>query len=120
MAEPLYYIFNIVWTWKVNYNKDSRHVSLTTDSLCKFRCFLCEWYSIDRKRHYNQKQWPKGETLIARHKDAVHTPLIHPEKVYVPPLHIKLGLIQNFFKAMYHNSAGFMYLINKFPRIKWR
>jgi hypothetical protein len=32
-------------------------------------------------------------------------------------LHIKLGIINNFFKAMDGHSAGFMYLKNKFPRI---
>jgi len=47
----------------------------------------------------------------------VHTPLINPEKVHLPPLHIQLGLIKNVVKAMDQNSAGFMYLKNKFPRI---
>ena len=32
MAEALYYILNIVWTRKLNHNKDSRHVSPITDS----------------------------------------------------------------------------------------
>ena len=47
----------------------------------------------------------------------VHTPLINPEIVYLPPLHIQLGLIKNVVKTMDQNSAGFMYLKNKFPRI---
>jgi len=32
-------------------------------------------------------------------------------------LPIKLGLIKNFVKARDKNTAGFMYLKNKFPRI---
>ena len=44
-------------------------------------------------------------------------PFINPEKVYLPLLHIKLGLIQNYVKAMDQNTARFMYLENKFPRI---
>jgi hypothetical protein len=47
----------------------------------------------------------------------VHIPLINPEKVYLPPLHIQLGLIKNIVTAMDQNSVGFMYLKNKFPRI---
>ena len=47
----------------------------------------------------------------------VHTPLINPEKVYLPLLHIQLGIIKNGVKATDQNSAGFMYLKNKFPRI---
>ena len=39
------------------------------------------------------------------------------EVVYLPPLHIKLGLIKNFVKAMDQNSAGFLYFTNTFPRI---
>jgi hypothetical protein len=43
--------------------------------------------------------------------------LIDPGNVYLPPLHIKLGLKKTFVKAMDQNSAGFMYLKNKLPRI---
>jgi hypothetical protein len=32
-------------------------------------------------------------------------------------LHIKLGLVKNFVKAMDQNSAGFLYFTNTFPRI---
>jgi len=45
--------------------------------------------------------------IIPRHKNGVNNPLIKPEKVYLPPLHIKLGLIKNLVKAMYQNKAGF-------------
>jgi hypothetical protein len=36
--------------------------------------------------------------------------------VYLPPLHIKLGLMKNFVKAIDHNGQGFLYLQRKFPR----
>jgi len=32
MAEALYYIFNIVWAWKLNHNKNSKNVSPITHS----------------------------------------------------------------------------------------
>jgi hypothetical protein len=51
-----------------------------------------------------------------RTKNVVNTPFSNHEKVYLPPLLIKLGLIKNFIKAMDHCSTGFMYLKNKFPR----
>jgi hypothetical protein len=51
-----------------------------------------------------------------RTKNVVNTPFIDPEKVYVPPLLIKLGLIKSFVKAMDQYSTGFMHLKNKFPR----
>jgi hypothetical protein len=38
--------------------------------------------------------------------------------VYLPPLHIKLGLMKNFVVAMDHNRSGFQYLKDKFGKIK--
>jgi hypothetical protein len=35
--------------------------------------------------------------------------------VYLPPLHIKLGFMKNFVKAMDHDDQGFLYLQRKFP-----
>jgi hypothetical protein len=32
----------------------------------------------------------------SRIKNAVNTPIINPEKVYLPPMHITLGLTKNF------------------------
>jgi hypothetical protein len=37
--------------------------------------------------------------------------------VYLPPLHIKLGLMKSFVKAMDQDGQGFLYLQGKFPRI---
>jgi hypothetical protein len=52
---------------------------------------LDEWDSRGRKYHYIQQQGPKGESLISGRKNVVNTPSVYPEKVYLPPLHIKLG-----------------------------
>ena len=38
-------------------------------------------------------------------------------KIYLPPLHIKLGLIKIFVKVMDKESEGFAYLKQKFPKI---
>jgi hypothetical protein len=40
----------------------------------------------------------------------LNNPLVNTEKVFLPPLPIKLGLMKNFIKAMDKNGAGFMYL----------
>jgi hypothetical protein len=37
--------------------------------------------------------------------------------VYLPPLHIKLGLMKNFVKAMDRDGQVFLYFQRKFPRI---
>ena len=51
-------------------------------------------------------------------KNIQHTPLVNPDKVFMPPLHIKLGLMKNFVKAMAkQNSNGFKLLSKNFPKL---
>ena len=38
-------------------------------------------------------------------------------KIFLPPLHIKLGLTKNFVKAMDKEGEGFAYLKQKFPQV---
>jgi hypothetical protein len=38
--------------------------------------------------------------------------LILPEKIYLPPLHMKLDLMKNFVKGMDKTSHGFEYVRN--------
>jgi len=44
----------------------------------------------------------------------------HPaewHKILLPPLHIKLGLMKNFVKAMDRTGSAFKHLAEKFPRL---
>jgi hypothetical protein len=43
---------------------------------------------------------------------------VNSEDILLPPLHIKLGLIKHFIKAMDKNGSGFLYLKEKFPKIR--
>ncbi|UYV82854.1 hypothetical protein LAZ67_22001095 [Cordylochernes scorpioides] len=78
-----------------------------------FCCFLCEWDSRDRERHYIKKSWPNREIFTPGHKNIVNPPIIDSENIYLPPLHIKLGLMKNFVKEMDRNTSGFAYLKQK-------
>ena len=111
----------------INYNKYKWHIcgDLKVIALLlglqlgytKFSCFLCEWDSRDRQNHYIKKDWPKRESLTPGKKNVVSQPLVASEKIYLPPLHIKLGLMKNFVKAMDRNGEGYNFLTRKFPRI---
>ena len=83
----------------------------------KYCCFLCEWHSRDKKNHYVNKLWPKRTSLTPGEKNVVTPPLVFPEKIYLPPLHIKLGLMKNFVKGMDKTCRGFEYVRNKFPNV---
>jgi hypothetical protein len=84
----------------------------------KHCCFICEWDSRDRKIHYIKKEWPKRKSLSPGQKNVKSAPLVNSEDILLPPLHIKLGLIKHFVKAMDKNGSGFLYLKEKFPKIR--
>jgi hypothetical protein len=58
-----------------------------------------------------------GTGLVAGQKSVAYPPLVDPGKIYLPPLHIKLGLMKNFVKAVNTTGPGFQYLQTKFPHI---
>jgi len=83
----------------------------------KYCCLLCEWDSQDKKNCYVNKLWPKRTSLMPEEKNDVNPPLVFPEKVFLPPLHIKLGLMKNSVKGMDKTGHGLEYLRNKFPNV---
>jgi len=63
-----------------------------------YACFLCQWDTRDNKNHYVNKLWPQRTSLTPGEKNVVNPPLVLWEKIYLPPSHIKLGLMKNFVK----------------------
>ena len=57
-------------------------------------CSMFEWDSRDKKNHYVNKLWPKRTSLTPGEKNVVSPPLVLPEKIFLPPLHVKLGLMK--------------------------
>lgn len=80
----------------------------------KFPCFLCEWDSRAKAQHWTQKVWPT-RTLKVGEKNVHFESLVDPKKVLLPPLHIKLGLMKQFVKALPKDGETFKYLEKKFP-----
>jgi hypothetical protein len=63
------------------------------------------------------KHWKKRQKLTPGERNVVHNPLVDAAKVFLPPLHIKLGLVKNFVKAMKKDGFVFLYLQQKFSRL---
>ena len=80
----------------------------------KHSCLLCEWDSRDKKNHYVNILWPKRTSLMPGQKKVVNPPLVLSKKIFLPPLHIKLGFMKNFVKGMDKAGRGFEYLRNNF------
>jgi hypothetical protein len=83
----------------------------------KYSCFLCMWNSRDSNNHYSKKKWPPRENFTPGSHNVQHLPIVDLTKVLLPPLHIKLGLMKNFVKALAVEGAGLQYLRDKFPSI---
>ena len=84
----------------------------------KYPCLYCMWDSRDRENHYILKDWPVRTTMNpCRSTNILEEPLVDSEKILLPPLHIKLGLIKQFVKALDKNGAGFKYICNTFPEL---
>ena len=66
----------------------------------KYSCFLCWWNSRADGEHYEKMQWPTREELAPGMYNVIREPLVSREKVLLPPLHIKLGLVKQFVKAL--------------------
>ncbi|XP_058883872.1 uncharacterized protein LOC131737639 [Acipenser ruthenus] len=83
----------------------------------KFPCYLCLWDSMDTKAHYHRRDWPQRTEFSVGRNNVKWEPLVDPRKVLMPPLHIKLGLMKQFVRALDKESAAFKYLQDFFPEL---
>jgi hypothetical protein len=81
----------------------------------KYCRFLCLWDSRAVSDHCKQKDWGPRSTFVPGEHSVKENPLVDMNKVLLHPLHIKLGLMKNFVKAMDQNGAAFQPLSFVFP-----
>jgi len=63
-----------------------------------------------------KKDWAPRESFLPGQSSVQHVNLVDAQ-IYLPLLHIKLGLVKNFIKALDKTGAAFQFLIAKFPKI---
>lgn len=112
---------------KLNYKEhkwpicaDLKVVALLTglqSGYTKYCCFLCEWDSRARSLHFIKKDWPPRHSIVVGQKNIKFDPLVEPDKIILPALHIKLGLIKNFVKTLSKDGSVFQFLKQKFPKL---
>ena len=84
----------------------------------KYSCYLCLWDSRDTKNHYTKKDWTKREHLRPEGGyNVVNEALVDPDKILLPPLHIKLGLAKQFVKALDFGGVAFQEIRLLFPKL---
>nr|CAI5835337.1 unnamed protein product [Callosobruchus analis] len=83
----------------------------------KYPCFLCLWDSRDKTHHWLRKDWPLRENMDVGEKNVIKDALVEREKIILPPLHIKLGLMKQFVKALDKDGPCFKYIGVKMPQL---
>jgi len=66
---------------------------------------------------YNERNWPLREEFRLRQNNIIEIPLVLIEKILLPPLHIKLGIVKNFIKTLNPEGNAFNELRRIFPRL---
>lgn len=66
---------------------------------------------------YAQKNWMKRDNRQIGQHNVINEALVPIENILLPPLHIKLGIVKSFIKALDRNGDGFQYLRTIFPRL---
>ncbi|KAI6649576.1 hypothetical protein LOD99_6742 [Oopsacas minuta] len=80
----------------------------------KYPCFLCLWDSRAKSEQYSRQSWPARTNLNVGDKNIIHEPLVDPLKILLPPLHIKLGLMKQFVRALDKEGNCFKYITENF------
>lgn len=78
-------------------------------------CFICLWDSRAKQDHWKQVTWPLRKSLVVGAANIINAPLVDREKIILPPLHIKLGLMKQFVKALDKHGNCFAYICKSFP-----
>jgi hypothetical protein len=81
----------------------------------KFCCSLCLWVSLSTAKHYIKRDWETSKTSEPGRDSVQLIPLVNPMKIFLLPLHIKLGLIKCLVKA--DKLKGFQYPCKKIADI---
>lgn len=84
----------------------------------KYSCFLCLWDSRDKENHWTRREWPNRKYMVVGEKNVVREPLVERNKIILPPLHIKLGLMKQFVKALNQDNQCFQYICQKMTALR--
>ena len=81
----------------------------------KYPCFLCYWDSRANTQHWVKKDWLVRENLAVGDKNIIDELLVNQDHFILPLLHIKLGLMKQFVKALDKHGDCFNHIVKKFP-----
>ena len=81
----------------------------------KHPCFLCYRDSRATDQHWVKMDWLAREDLALGNKNIINEPLFNRDRIILPPLHRKLGLMKQFVKDLDNDGDCFNYIAKIFP-----
>ena len=75
----------------------------------KYPCYLGEWDSR-APNSYAGTEWPSRQLFKIGQKNVLNPPLVRPENIILPPLHMKLGYVKQFLKKLRVDGEAFHFL----------
>lgn len=79
-------------------------------------CFICTWVSTAKIQHYDAT-WEKRTSYDIGVMNVKTNSLVAANKILLPTLHIRLGLVSSFIRKLKQNEDAFKYLKVLFPRL---
>lgn len=80
-------------------------------------CFMCTFDSRDLKENHWKHDYYNTRELVVGEQNVKRVRLVEPENIILPPLHIKLGIMKQFVKALPKDGPAFLYLKTVFPKL---
>ena len=59
-----------------------------------------------------QEEWALRGTLTAGMPNIIHDPIVDRDKIIFPPLYIKLGLMEQYVKALNTENERYQYIVS--------
>ena len=75
---------------------------------------MCLWDSRAKNEHWIREQWLRRNEFTVGEKNILNQSLVSPNKVLLPPLHIKLGLMKQYVKNLDKGGECFKYICHRF------
>ena len=79
----------------------------------KYPCFLCLWDCRQKGYHWIERNWSLRENMVVGKRNVIQEPLIRRNRIILPVLHIKLGLMKQFIRALDKNRSCLQYVVQK-------
>jgi hypothetical protein len=80
----------------------------------KYPSIMCEGDSRAISQYWEQEHWTTWISVEPGSKNNLRKSLVDPKKILLPPIHIKLGIMKGFVKALPKTENCFKCLCKKF------